>query len=242
MAENNVLPAGLDKAFAALSTYNLGSGRGALMPIDEAVVAATSNGGARQELKRRLVAVLQSQAPSVAKEYVCRKLAVIGSAESVPALAALLGQPELVHMARVALEAITVPEAGRALRGGLSRLAGLDKAGVIQSLGMRRDAESVPALAALLTDSDARVAGAAAAALGNIGNAPAAQALQQFQPKAPEAVRNIVANALLACAEALAGGGKKTEAQAIYKALAGSEQPKHVKLAATRGMLLGTQK
>ena len=107
---------------------------------------------------------------------------------------------------------------------------------------MRRDAESVPALAALLADSDTRVAGAAAAALGNIGDAPAAQALQQFQPKAPEAVRNIVADALLACAEAMASSGKKTEALAIYKALPAPNSPKHVKLAATRGMLLGAQK
>ena len=49
--------------------------------------------------------------------------------------------------------------------------------GVIGSLGVRRDAKAVDAMAKLLTGADAEVAQAAARALGNIGTPEAAKAL-----------------------------------------------------------------
>ena len=49
--------------------------------------------------------------------------------------------------------------------------------GVIGSLGVRRDAKAVEAIAKLLGGADAGVAQAAARALGNIGTPEAAQAL-----------------------------------------------------------------
>ena len=241
MTENTVSNPALDKAFAALSTYDHGSSRGPLMALDEAVGAATADAKARQDLEGRLLAVLQSKASPIAKEYVCRKLAMIGSARSVPALAALLADKQLAHLACQALEAIPGTEAVQALRGSVPKLGGLAKVGVIQSLGMRRDAGSVPALTALLTDADAQIARAAAVALGEIGTLPAAQALQKFLPAAPEPAKGAVLDSLLAGAEALAAEGKKSDALAIYKTLAAADVPKHVKLAATRGMLLGAQ-
>ena len=48
-------------------------------------------------------------------------------------------------------------------------------------------------------------------------------------------------DASLACAEALLADGKKAEALAIYKGFASDDQPKHVRLAATRGMLACTR-
>jgi HEAT repeat protein len=110
------------------------------------------------------------------------------------------------------------------------------KAGVIGSLGVRGDGDSVPALAKLLGDDDATVACAAACALGAIRSPQAVQALAQSKPTAPEAKRAAV-DASFACAERLLADGKKTEALALYKQFAGEDRPKHVRLAATRGML-----
>ena len=59
-----------------------------------------------------------------AKDFVCRKLAIIGTAESVPALAALLPDKDLSHMARYALERIPAPEAAKALREALAKTSG----------------------------------------------------------------------------------------------------------------------
>jgi HEAT repeat protein len=228
----------LDQAFDALKTYNWGMSIKVLAPIDEAVNSTRGDKAARKDLENRLAAVLKSDAPRDAKDYVCRKLMIIGTAESVPTLAALLSDKDHSHMARYALERNPDPEAAKALRDALGKLDGALKIGVISSLGVRRDAESVKALAGLLDRSDAAVARAAACALGDIRNVEAVKALADAKAKKEE-VQQAIADARLTCAEALLSSGKKTEAVVIYKSLAGEGQPKNVRLAATRGMLAG---
>jgi HEAT repeat protein len=95
----------------------------------------------------------------------------------------------------------------------------------------------VAALAALLADADKAVACAAATALGHIGSPEAAQALSDFTKQAPEGVKAAAIDGYLASAEQLLADGKKANAMMIYKSLLGEDQPKHVRLAATRGML-----
>lgn len=226
----------LDKAFDALQDYDWGADRSVLNPIDEAVVATHGDAAAREQLESRLAAVLKTDVSRDAKDFVCRKLMVIGTAASVPALAELLPEQDHSHMARYALERIPAPEAAQAMRDALPKLSSALKVGVIGSLGVRQDAASVPALAGLLGNADVAVAKAAAFALGAIRTAEAAQALADAEPADAEA-QFAATDASLACAEALLSDGKKVAALAIYKGLAGEDQPKHVRLAATRGML-----
>ena len=226
----------LDQAFETLKTYDWGADRNALNPIDETVVATQGDAAARLQLENRLAAVLKTDVPRDAKDFVCRKLMVIGTAASVPALAELLPQEENSHMARYALERITAPEAAQALRDAVPKLSGKLKIGVIGSLGVRQDGASVKPLTALLSDADASVARAAAIALGAIRSAKAAKALQGADSVNAEAKLAVV-DASLMCAEGLLASGEKAEALAIYKGLLGGDQPKHVKLAVTRGML-----
>jgi len=103
-------------------------------------------------------------------------------------------------------------------------------------LGARRDAASVPLLAALLADADAAIADAAARALGAIGTPEAAAALAQAA-QAAETAKPALADGCLVCAEALVAAGKRAEAVAVYKTLSGPKQSKLVRLAATRGVL-----
>lgn len=226
----------LDQAFDELNKYDWGVDPKVLRPIDEAVVKCHGDEGARAKLEERFAAVLSSDAPRSAKDYVCRKLMLIGSAACVPALAALLGEKELSHMARYALERIPAGEAAEALRDAAGKLSGALQAGAISSLCSRGDAGSVSVLGGLVGDSDAAVAKAAAAALGSIGNGDAAAALAKADAKDAEA-KVATTDAKLACAENLVSAGKKTEALAIYKSLSGDDQPKHVSLAAKRGVL-----
>jgi len=230
-------PAAVDQAFEALKTYDWGSDRAPLEALEKAVAACHKDEAARRQLEKRLAAVLGSDVSNAAKDVVCRQLSLIGSAASVPALAALLPDKELSHMARYALERMPCPEAVAAMRQALEKTDGLVKVGIIGSLGVRRDAESVPALVKLLSDADVETACAAAAALGSIGNAQAAQALRGFLAKAPEPVRMAAADACLTCAERLLAAGNKAQASALYMALTKPGQPKHVRLAAMRGLL-----
>jgi len=226
----------LDQAFDALKTYDWGADRKALNPIDEAVIATRGDAAARKDLEARLAATLATDVSRDAKDYVCRTLMVMGTAASVPALAELLPQKDHSHMARYALERIPAPEAAKALRDALAKLGGALKVGVIGSLGVRRDAASVPALAILLGDGDAAVARSAALALGVIRGPEAAKTLLQFKAENAD-VKAAITNASLECAEGLLADGRKAEALALYKRLAGEDQPKHIRLAATRGML-----
>jgi HEAT repeat protein len=230
----------LDQAFDALKSYDWGVDPKVLRPIDDAVVARNGESSAK-ELEARLVAVLGSDASRDAKDYVCRKLRIIGTSSAVAALAKLLPDQELSHMARYALECMPASEAAQAMRDALSRCTGTLKVGVISSLGARRDAGSVEALSALLADGDAAVARAAALALGAIRTPEAAAALAKSNPSEPES-KVADTDATLACAEGLLAHGKKVEALAVYKSLAGEGQPKHVRLAATSGILACARK
>ncbi|HPU07772.1 MAG TPA: HEAT repeat domain-containing protein [Thermogutta sp.] len=230
----------LEDAFEALKTFDWGADPKVLKPIDDAIVATYGDAAGRRELENKLLELLKSDVSRAAKDFICRKLRVIGTAASVPVLAGMLTDPENAHMARYALERMECPEAAQALRDALPKVNGALKIGVIGSLGARQDAASVPALAALMTDSNPGVARAAVLALGNIRTAEAAQALTAASV-APE-VRPAVADAMLACAEALLAAGNKVQAMALYKKLMSDDQPKHVRLAATRGMLVATGK
>ena len=110
------------------------------------------------------------------------------------------------------------------------------KIGVISSLGARRDSAAVAALDGLLKDNDPAIARAAALALGAVGNAESAAALQLAQQASSGNPLTLI-DALLSCAEALLAGNKPADASAIYKTFAQDNQPRLVRLAATRGLL-----
>jgi HEAT repeat protein len=225
----------LDQAFESLKTYDWGQDPEVLKPIDDAVVASHGDEAARAQLELQLVDALADDPTYDAKQYVCRQLMLIGSAKSVPTLASLLSDEKLSHMARYALERIPAPEAAQAMRDALSQLGGMLQVGVLASLGARQDEAAVPLAAKLLADGDPAVAQAAACALGAIRSPDAAAALKSSE--ANKAASAEVADAELACAEALLADGKAADAAAIYRGLAAGDRPKHVKLAATRGML-----
>ena len=181
-----------------------------------------------QSPEAKLLAVLKSAAPQEQKADACRELARVGTAEAVAPLAALLGDAQLSHMARYGLETIPGPAVDAALRAALGQLKGALLVGVINSLGVRRDAQAVEPLTKLLADADAGVAAAAATTLAKIGTPPAVAALRQALGKVPTA-----ADGLLRCAE-----GTPDQAVALYDAVRAAPVPRHVQMAATRGAIL----
>jgi len=188
--------------------------------------------------EQELIAILQSSAGAVEKCAACQQLRIYGTVQSVPALALLLGEQRVGHAARYALEGIPGPEAGAALRKALTKTSGLTKAGLIDSLGWRRDAESVPLLVPLISDADAAIAKATASALGRIGGEKAVAALLAARKNSNPEVRLAVAEALLSCAENRLSAGDDSGAEAIYGALFGADVPPGIRTAAWRGLVL----
>jgi HEAT repeat protein len=189
-----------------------------------------------------LIATLRSDTASPHdKGAACRQLAVVGTRDAVAALAALLPDAKLSHMARFALEPMPDPAAGDALRSAMGQLHGNLLVGVINSIGVRRDSNAVAALSKRLSDADPQVAAAAASALGRIGTPAAATALRQGLAKAPVSLRPVLADASLGCAEVFLADNRRTEALALYDELRSADLPKRLQVAAMRGAILARQ-
>lgn len=187
----------------------------------------------------RLIAVLKSaDASRKDKIDACRQLAIIGGKDSIAPLAALLGNEELSHNARYALEPNPDPAVDEALRDALGKVKGGPLVGVIGSIGVRRDAKAVGALAKLLNDSNPVVARAAARAMGKIGTIEAAKALQAALPKASTENRLDFCEGLFRCAESLAAHDQKEQAVAIYDELSKLDSPHQVRGGALRAAIL----
>jgi len=229
--------AALDKALETLKTYDWGADREALKPIDQAIIATHDDAAARKALEKSLVDALDSGISRSAQDYVCRKLRVVGTGQSVKALAALLADEETSHIARYALERIPDEKAAKAMRDALPKVSSKLKPGIIGSLGVRRDKKSIKVISKLLGDSDIQVSKAAAQSLGLIGTSATAKKLSKFAKKASANMKMPVADACLVCAEQLLAEGKKSVAVALYKELKGDDQPSHVKAAAMKGIL-----
>ena len=82
----------------------------------------------------QLIAVLKSDAAQKEKADACRQLGVIGTKKAIEALAALLPDETLNHMARYGLETMPDPAVDDALRAALPSLKGRPLIGVIGSI------------------------------------------------------------------------------------------------------------
>ena len=189
-----------------------------LVPIGGELWGQTVPPGGKEQVAK-LAAMLKSESPLKEKADACRQLAIIGTKDAVPALAALLGDEKLSHMARYGLEPIPDPSVDEALRQALAKLKGRALVGVIGSLGVRRDAQAIAPLKKLLNDADADVAQAAARALGSIGTREAAKALQDTVGGVSKANQLAFCEGLFRCAEHLCTEGQCPQAQIIYDQL-----------------------
>jgi len=191
--------------------------------------------------QRDLIAVLQSDAPKSEKAITCKKLAIYGTEQSVPALAPLLADKELASWARIALEAIPGTAADTVLRNALGKLQGRLLVGAINSIAVRRDVHAVDPLTRKLDDTSAPVASAAAVALGHIGGEKAAKALTKSLANAPAGVRSAVAEGCILCAERFLAHDRTAEAVKLYDTVRKADVPDQRHLEAIRGAILARQ-
>lgn len=225
----------LEQSFEALKGYKPADDPTVLIPIDQAVMAVHGNQAARTALEQRLAGYLGTAYSSVARSFVCRELAIIGSAASVPGLAPLLLDNELSVFARQALERIPGPEADKALRDAIGKSRGRTRVGIINSVAVRRDARSVALLVKAASDEPEATA-AVAKALGEIGTTESVRALETFRGKGTPTERLAVADAFLICAERLIAVGERGQAVKLLETLSDVSQPAHVRLAANRAL------
>lgn len=209
-----------------------------LVAIALASTVSAQNQAAAPKKESELIAILRSDKPEGEKALACKHLSVYGTNEAVPELAKLLSNERLASWARIALEAIPGATVDESLRKAAESLQGRLLVGVINSIGVRRDAGAVGLLSGRLEDKDAEVASAAAVALGRVGNAAAAERLAGMLAGAPAAVRSAIAEGCVLCAERFLADGKSPEAVKLYDQVRKADVLRPRMLEATRGAIL----
>jgi HEAT repeat protein len=87
------------------------------------------------------------------RQFVCRMLGLVGTAESIPALAELLNDDGTADVARSALDFMADPAVDDAYRAALSKLTGAAKIGLIGSVAKRPgDTRTIDALKRVASD------------------------------------------------------------------------------------------
>ena len=227
---------GIDTVLAAITNYKYTDNRESLAAAARFVQQAAKDPKSRQAVAAKLAAMLKSQATTDCKKFVCQQLSLVGSASQVPVLAALLEDADLAVDAHSALLRIPGADALAAMRKVLASSSPVVAAGLISTLGERRDAASIDAISKHLAPKGPP-AEAAVDALGNIGGTKALAMLIKADKKAAPVLRIVLNDALLKCADALADAGKIDEAAEAYKILSGPDRPRHVRVAAFGGVI-----
>lgn len=206
--------------------------------VAASLLASTGQLTAASDKEREYIRVLQSDAPKAEKAITCKRLAVYGSAEAVPAISPLLLDKELTSWARIALEAIPGPESEQALLNALQKAEGRTLIGIINSLAVKGAEQAVPALVTKMDAPGSDVAGAAAIALGKIGGPEATKALVKTLETAPDALRPAVAHGCILAAEGWLKQEKMGQARRVYDLVREANVPQQRRLEAIRGSIL----
>ena len=226
----------LDQALKTAAAYEYGKDSAALTLAEQIVVDSVKDPARRAAVEEKLVQALNAPGTRDGKEFLCRQLFTIGTARSVAALETLLTDASLSHIARFALGRNESAEAVEALRRALGQTKGPIQAGILNTLGLRRDEKALPDMAKLIGSPDPLVAKAAAAAVGEVGGTEAVKALEAARAKAPAEVRPRIDAGLLVSADRLLAAGQTAAAVKVYEELYRPDRSRHFRIAALRGL------
>ena len=158
-------------AVDAIRGWTHGQDRGALLALESMENTAAP-----------LAALLASDATPDAKKFAISQLASRGTAAQVPALAALLVNPEFASEAAGALGQIPGPESLAALRGAFAEAPPTLAASILTALAPRHDADSLPLFKAGLASDSAVLVELSTHALGRLASREALDALNAAKP------------------------------------------------------------
>ncbi len=226
----------VNKLLKKIKSYDYGDSKERLQELSDVLRQNDLSPQDLLKIEQGFIKFLDSKATLASKQFICKKLSIIGTEASVPTLSRMLVDAKTSDMARYALERIPGEKVNEALRNALPKTEGKVRIGIINSLGVRRDTKAVSTLVPLVNDADAGTAMAAIAALGRIGGQQAIEALSAVVDKASGQVRITALDALLQCADQLVEAGRNDQAIAIYKQLDGPDVPFAIRNAAFRGL------
>ncbi len=214
--------------YQAIIKRDFGTNAEDLAAIDKEIGETKPDQYAKIEAK--LLAVLEApDATFPAKQYVCQSLRTVGSSKCVPAVAKLLTDEKLSHVARQVFLGMNDPAVADALQKAIGQTTGNLRIGIVNTIGDRRDVQSLPALATLLAGNDEPTSRVVLNAIGKTGGAPAADLLDKT--KVGDVLKDAWAHAYLKTAQSLAASDAARSAK-MYQALLDGDYPMPVRAAA----------
>lgn len=210
----------------------------AIRLVDQYINATNGNIQLRSVIKQELIALLKSDAKLAVKQFVCRRLFLIGADIPSPILSQMLGSDDsrFVEAACYAMASRPSVAMIKTLCEALDKAQGNGLIAVINLVGDIRDPQCVISLESLATSRSAAVADAAISALGKIASDSAIRILQSFLDSGNSIQGQAAAKALLQAGQELERKGKILKAKIIYEQLSLSHWPVHVR----RGALIGS--
>lgn len=233
----------IEKLVADTASYRYGKNRQPLVAVEE-LIKKTQDASLRRVIERALSKqLLAPESTLECKEFICRQLWYLGTAESVPAVATLLKDEETAGWACYALVRNPAKEAATALMKALSETESPKiRLAVISALGERREQTAVNEIAKFTQSQDIVLKMASINALGLIGSEEAFNVLNKMRPSADEKIRIAVLDSCIRCAQSLAHSGKQKEALNIFKLLFTETQDEPIKIAAFTGIVENSEK
>ncbi len=178
------------------------------------------------------------------KTSACKRLAVYGTAKSVPALSKMLADEKLNHPARFALEAMTCPESDAALIEGIKTLDGVCCVGCVNSAAVKKLPAAVPVLIARFENcNDPAVRAAIYRALSVIATDDAQAFLlsKASQPDADAQAARVQGEALLNLVVRFCKAGQQDKAISVCEAIRSAAFPAFIQNMALYHELLAKQ-
>ncbi len=227
-----------------LKNFHALDSRAVITQINEYLRVMTSGNRSLGHIEDIFINFLKSDATVDAKDYVCSKLAEIGTAKSVATLVELMSVSELCDKARFALEKISGSEAENALKDALSKASDNKvKVGIITSLGLRGSTSAIPAIVPYLTADDEALSISAASALAEMGCEESLISLWEARDKVKDSLKLKYTQLLLVCAQKVLNSGDSNKAVEVVKAISDDGSlPVAVKIASLRTLLKCSEK
>lgn len=226
----------MEKILEQMSHYNFGQDRTGLSVISENVSRSCNNPELCQWLEAKMLAVLETDATFAGKQFICRQLRIIGSAQSVGPLATMLTNDEYSDMARYALMGIQDRSVNSLFRHALNQnVSDQIQLGLIHTLAARRDPLVIEQFSKLAAHDNPLIARAALTGLGDMGSVQTLDTLNTIDVN-PQYHASWV-NAKLQNANRLAEQGRIDKAETVYRSFINSSESNAVRGAAFIGLV-----
>lgn len=228
----------MDAAFSTLANYDEGGDTTELDLINDRISAALNTYTLKRDLEGRLLDILQlPELSEAARDFAMKQLYRVATERSVEVLTPLLYLESTGEMARVALERVRANTATDALVEAMRKTKGQMRAGIIYSLGERKDPRAAQAITKFSGRGESDVIHAAIWALGEIGGPVAVKDLTWCRTNTIAEHRDFATRALFRVAERYLEEGDIRGALGVYDRLFVKPEPIEIRQRALRGIL-----